>query len=238
MFKTTLPIVLAIAMVGLAVYVQGMWTDRWGEKHSGALLEFTERLDNVPMKVGKWVGVDTELDEEQRKATHCPGHLSRTYKHSDTGKEVSVYVVCGTGRNVTIHTPDWCYQAAGFRMESNPHSYDIDCGDSLAVPEFQTTAFNKEDAMTPQRLRIFWSFSHSGEWNSPRGHLARVMFTMNSAVYKVYFIAPIEGTDASPEKSPAIDLAKELMPALNKAFFTEAATPTEATPAADAQASR
>ena len=39
--------------------------------------------------------------------------MSRTYRNRD-GQIVNVYLVTGSARHVTIHTPDWCYVGAGY----------------------------------------------------------------------------------------------------------------------------
>ena len=73
-----------------------------------------ERLQDLPLKLDEWVGEDTESNERELKAAGAVGHVSRTYRNTRTGQHVSVFIVTGHSRDISVHTPDRCYPAAGF----------------------------------------------------------------------------------------------------------------------------
>ena len=212
-----LPIGAALVVIALGTYFQGRLTDRWGMIVSGKLESFNQRVENVPLKLGDWVGEDTEVNQRLIKASNCTAYLSRVYRHSRTGEEVSVFLVCGTSRHVTIHTPTWCNPAAGFKIQQDPHSYRIECGPEMQTPVFTTTTFRKEETTGTHHLRIFWSFAHDGRWEAPK--YERTNYAGHSALYKVYFITQIKGRETAPEKSPSIEFVKDIMPKLTQILF-------------------
>lgn len=166
--KKVFPLVVVLVVVVVATYVQGKWSERWGKVRTEQLNQFTSRLSEVPKTIGDWEGTDEEVDEKQFARSNCDGQVSRKYENRRNGSVVSVYLVSGTGRHVTIHTPDWCYRGAGYDMDNQPIAYSIPVEGLGTNPEFRTTTFTKHEAtgMT-DRLRIFWSFTDDGVWHGP-----------------------------------------------------------------------
>jgi hypothetical protein len=220
--KAIVPLAVALVVVSIGTFLQGIYSERWGRSRSDQLAEFTARLSEVPMIVGDWVGDDEEVDEEQFARSNCDGHVSREYVNSRNGKKVSVYLVSGSGRHVTIHTPDWCYRGAGYEMDAQPNPYTIPVEGLETDPEFRTTTFTKHEvAGAPDRLRIFWTFTDDGVWQGPSS--PKPVFGARDAMFKAYFITKAPLRNEAPEDSPTCDFVKEFMPVLNKVLF--AATP-------------
>ena len=106
------------------------------------------------MQVGEWKGVDTEgADERTRKVAGAEGELVRMYKNAQ-GDEVRVSSICGRLQDITYHTPDRCYPAAGFEMQGDPQTDVIECGDKTA--EFLTTTFQKSEPTGTHTERGGW----------------------------------------------------------------------------------
>jgi len=214
-----LPTAVSLVVLAVGTLYQGRIAERWSIAGSEKLETFAVRLDNVPMDIGAWKGTDTEVDERQFKASNCRKALSRTFKNEDLGASVNVFLVCGTARHVTIHTPDWCYVGAGYEMQGEPVTHSVDCGDTMEPPEFLTALFVKETPVACQSLRIFWTYSDDGTWKGPK--LAKAAYAGKSAIYKIYLIVDVSNRNESIEKSPSIDFAKEIMPLLNERLFVE-----------------
>ena len=214
-----IPVVVTGLIIAFGTYLQGQYTDRWGKASSEKLGNFSSRLDNVPRVFDEWTSVDTEVDAEQFKASNCDKAISRIYTSSETGEEVSVFLVSGTARHVTIHTPDWCYVGAGFEMEGQPHPYIIECESLDIDPEFQTTTFTKRGTLRDHSLRIFWSFTDDGDWQGPRS--AKTEFAGRKALYKIYLITTIDNEGRDPEDAASRDFARRFIPILNQVFFAE-----------------
>ncbi len=208
---------VALVVIAAGAVLQGRISDRWTKTTSEKLERFTQRLDAVPTEIGDWIGVDTEVDQEQFAASNCAGCVSRTYQDRRTGQEVSVYLVSGTARHVTIHTPDWCYQGAGYEMRDQPISYNVQCGDREA--EFRVARFVKEETTNVSRLRILWSYTDDGNWQGPKW--PKPAFAGRPALYKVYLIRSLGEDVPKLSEDPAVEFAKQFIPIVNAALFSQ-----------------
>lgn len=215
-------LVIAILLIGVGTYYQGKYAERWRPMDSEQLQRFTSCVGTVPLQIGRWEGTDDEaITDKEWEATNCTAYVSRTYRHADTGKTVSFYLVSGTARHITIHTPDWCYVGAGFKKDGEIEKYTLKTGGTDA--EFATAVFRKPDTS----LRIFWTYSDDGTWLGPtNANWAKAQFGGRPAMYKVYLIA--EATD-DPQESSCNDFARDVFPILDQLLFAEAATSDPAT---------
>lgn len=218
MMKFVLPAVAAFAVIAIGTYDEGLWTERWGRRDSSQLDAFTSRLKSIPTVVGRWESVEKPVDKQQFVASNCDGYFSRDYTdRRDPSRSVSVFVVSGFGRHVTMHDPEWCYQGAGYKMLRRPSQYTFEIDGFDPQPEALTTSFTKADVATGnQRLRIFWTFTDDGNWQGPKS--ATDEFGIRPAVYKIYFISN-EPSGGRAENSPTVDFVKDFLPAVNQALF-------------------
>jgi hypothetical protein len=220
----------ALVVIGATAYYQGRISDRWVPTTSEALETFTAHLPNVPSVIGDWEGVDEEIDTDQLEASNCTGCVSRVYQNQTTGQMVNVFLVSGTARHITIHTPDFCYVAAGYEMESQPNAYDVDVTGMPSPAEFRTTTFLKQDALGSSRLRILWGYSEDGHWTGP-GY-PKIAFAGRPALYKVYLITSLPPGGRPIEEDSAVAFARDCLPVINQVLFpTLAAVGGEAAPA-------
>ena len=215
--KLVLPTMVAVIVVAAGTYYQGQLSERWSLQNSEELDSFTARLDGIPERIGGWVSTDEPIDQEQFKASRCTGCVSRRYRNERNDDMVSVYLVSGTGRNVTIHSPDQCYVAAGYLMDNNKRQFTIDIESSDQHPEFLTSLFTKETKMGAERLRIFWTYSSDGAWKGPKD--PKRMFGVEPAMYKIYFITPAVKGKTRPNDSPTIEFAQRFFPVANEVLF-------------------
>ena len=209
---------IILGAAGASTLIHGRLTDRWVPMSSETLDLFTQRVPRIPKQIGDWRGTDTDIGDKQFSATGCTAYISRFWTNQTTGDTVSMYVVSGTARHITIHSPDWCYQGAGYDMESRPSQFVMDCGE--LKPEWLTSSFKKEHPANPgveQRLRIFWSYSDDGQWQGP--NLAKMFYGGRPALYKIYLICDATSGSAAAEDSPALDFAKMVMPKINQILF-------------------
>jgi hypothetical protein len=217
MAKQLIPIVIAVLLIAGGTAYQGKVTDRWMPQDSELLQAFTTRLENVPAEFDDWSSVETPLTEKEFEATNCTNYKSRLYKHDPSGADVSVYLVVGTARHVTIHTPDWCYVGAGYEMEGDPQPFNLELDSE--IHEFTTATFRKESTEGVNRLRIFWSYSNDGKWLGPSW--PKTYFAGKPALCKVYLITNIDEEEDVVD-SPSIQFAKTFLPILNESMFTSA----------------
>lgn len=204
-------IVLVILIVG--TLVEAHFTDRWVKMDSEMLDRFAAAIGEVPHVIGDWEGTDDPISDAEFRATNCKAYLSRQYVNKVTGQRVTLYLVAGTARHVTIHTPDRCYRGSGFAREGDVESYVMNLDGRLdADPEFSTAVFRKPD----NAQRVFWTYSDDGKWYGPgSSNIAKVKFGGRPALYKIYLIGPPQPAS----ESVANDFARDTFPLINRILF-------------------
>lgn len=214
-----LPIAVVVIVLGIGTLIEGKYSDRWGKAQSEKLDQFTAAVDRVPAAFGHWTSVDEEVDPTAFKASNCTNCISRTYTNRE-GERVNVYLVSGTGRHVTIHTPDWCYVGAGYDIvDGEPQQFTDSEADTLEVPpEYLTAIFRKEDPLYTHHIRIFWTFSDDGIWRGPR--MPKPTLGSKPAMYKIYMITEVDQGNVDITSNPTLKFAREFLPLINKELFT------------------
>jgi hypothetical protein len=207
------PILVGLALVGAMGVVHGLYSDRWGP--SAQLERAVAGLGRVPAQFGDWVGADVALDPAVIKAAGIERGVFRRYQDSRTGEAVSVLLVCGRGGPISVHTPDVCYEGAGYRQLATEQKRELG-GDGDRTDSFNAARFGKP-GIVPTQMEIYWGWSLDGvTWQvpeSPRRTLAPAR-----ALYKMYVVreyAP--GSEAERAKTCEIFL-KEFIPQLRQAL--------------------
>lgn len=235
MKNAILPVSVVVVMMAVCTVLQGRWSERWGSPVSPTLDEWTSRLDQVPLEFGDWKGQEVTGNPEQLKASGAVGGVGRAYKNRETGDAVSVFLVCGTSRKVTAHTPDKCYVAAGFRMGvESPETVNLEAGASQQA-QFFTAPFQKSEQIESQRLRILWAWSADGKWIAPgTGTTHKIALAQYPALYKLYVFSDCKEMDQSVQQTACDEFVKDFMPVLNKVLFpsSEVATSGQTSPPA------
>jgi hypothetical protein len=229
-----IPLAALLAVLAVTTYLQGVATERWGREKTERLQKLATNVnERIPMEIGEWIATEHEVDKEQYKASNCEAARALTFENRTSGEEIDVFVVAGTARNVTIHTPDWCYRGAGYEMENEKNEFIMECPGLPQPPEFLTATFKKEEPSQITRLRIFWTFSDDGSWHGPRQE--KVTFAGRKSLAKVYLITriPLQGDEL--EENATFSFVKDFMPVLNAALFEnldESPAPAAAKPEA------
>src|SRR5438128_962489 len=153
----TLLFLAAFPLLAAVGIVEGLWTNRRGP--SADLEAATARLDDVPLTAGAWEGQALELDRQQVVQAGVHGYLMRRYVHRETGNALTVLIVCGRHGPVSIHTPDVCYNGAGFAVVDGPARESLAAEALTPVPEFWSARFRKLKDAQAEQLRIRWAWS-------------------------------------------------------------------------------
>ena len=220
-----LPIVLGVlAIVGLTI-PQTLMSDRFADTNFSAEQQ-TKLLDNIPIKIGDWVGEDLPIDPIVRKTAGAVGAVSRVYRNSRTGDKVDLWLIVGHGRAISAHTPNICYRASGFEMRAEENSlYPMVYPNQPNGSPFWTNTFFKSDVLTGRRLiRVFWSWYNSEEeanegkvvWEAPEN--SRYHFGNTRALYKMYFTSEMKDQLETADQSACERFAREFMPIVNEAL--------------------
>ena len=210
---------------------------RLGRPHDRPDQAWSRRLDNLPATVGDWDGTRIQANEQELKASGARGAGGIAYRNRETGEVVSVFLVCGTARRVSTHTPDKCYVSHGFRMDKNPTSYEIET--SAGKAQFFTAPFNKSDTISTTRLRILWSWSPDGSWIAPgTASTHKMALSKYNALFKLYVITEVNSMDQRVDETAAYRFIQEYLPELNELLFTPSAPTGPETAVAPADMSR
>ncbi|MBX3415393.1 MAG: exosortase-associated EpsI family protein [Pirellulales bacterium] len=232
MKKFILPVAVVIVMMAACTVLQGRWSERWGAPATPQLNDWTARLQQVPLEFGDWEGQEVAGNPEQLKASGAVGGVGRAYKNRETGDTVSVFLVCGTSRKVTAHTPDKCYVAAGFRMGPiNPDTVELDAG-SASAAQFFTAPFQKNEEIESQRIRILWGWSADGDWIAPgTGTTHKIALSRYPALFKLYVFGDCKTMEQSVHETACDEFVRDFIPVLNEVLFDTPATADAAAPA-------
>src|SRR5581483_5422738 len=134
-------IVVALVVVIGSGLVHGVWGDRW--QKSTALEEACARVAQVPLELGDWHGKEVIVDDEEFRRAGAEAYWMRTYTHRRQPLSVLVILMCGRAGRMSVHTPEVCYQGAGFQMLGTPRATKIAWADDEEPGRFWTARFGK-----------------------------------------------------------------------------------------------
>jgi hypothetical protein len=223
------PIILGIlAIVGLT-YAESRVSGRF-EGSDISDEQFAAMLNNVPEDIGDWHGENLSVEDDVRTRAGARGYVSRMYRNSVTGDEVTLWLIVGHSKDVCRHTPDICYPSSGFKMRADENSKQPFIFEGQPEADFYTNTFIKEDASGRQIVRVFWSwFKPNAEgtvkWEAPTN--VRWTFGNARSLYKMYFSSVMKDVRETTDQSPCMKFAEQFLPVVNKALST-AKTPVPA----------
>jgi hypothetical protein len=208
--KRILPVAATVVALIACGVVHGLWTDRWVARPDPA--DAAARFDALPLTLGDWQG--EALTVSPRELQGLSGYLARSYVHRQTGEAVTVALMCGRPRLVSVHSPDVCYAGDGYAV-ADPSKFSPA---GLPEPaEFWTTDMVRTRAAEQSRLRVFFAWTASGAWEAPDA--ARVTYAGTPVLYKLYLLRDLPPGSAPLADDPCLDLFKRLQPELRHCLF-------------------
>ena len=173
-----LPRLMALAIVVASGLVQGYWTNRWNT--TAELEDAAVRLERVPLTIGEWQGSPAEYDQRVVRRFGFAGLLSRRYVNQKTGEEMAALVVCGRPGPIAAHGPEICYAGEGYEAVAPAVKRGV------GSHGFWMCDFQKPEIAGLRCLRVYWSWSSTGEWVAAES--PRLMFARSPVLYKLYLI--------------------------------------------------
>jgi hypothetical protein len=209
MLKWIAALSASAALVASGV-VHGVWTDRW--QPSAAVARAAERLEDLPLEIGAWKGQRIEVKPGQAGAG-VAGFIQRRYENHQTGAAVAFALVCGRPGPVSIHTPEVCYGARGYRVGTRQR---------VAVADGQGSLWKTDAARTTAtdevRRRIYFGWYCSGKWQAPDD--ARLEFPREPVLHKLYVVRDLAAAESRDE--PCEEFLKVLLPELHRTVLAPA----------------
>jgi hypothetical protein len=226
-----LPTTLAIGILIVAGWVHGDWTNRWGD--APELQYSVEYLPRLPKTLGPWVGEDLPETPEQKvqhRAAELRAAVTREYVLRDRGERITVMVVSGTPGPIGTHTPEACYNGAGYLMALPPSTLSFPATNSEDRDNiFWVDDFRSDNPALRTGLKLYWSYrpcDPTVPWSASTK--PRADFAPYRALYKMYVIRQMEMPGPSPvtdELTP--EFIKLLLPALESVVFQPMRTQTQ-----------
>ena len=215
---------VATGIILAGAIVEGYWSLRWGPHEAWSLSPLAEAVKETPLTVGEWVA-DQAVKPDPRvlEISGAEALFQTTYREATQGDYVTVYLLAGWSRDVSVHTPDACYPGAGFVMETTPQPFTLSYGQDpvkgegtstgLRQAELTTAVFTKTEPSGVTRLRVFWSWNDGRGWQSPR--FPRWTFGGRRPLVKLYLVG--ESPPGLPtHANAALRLASDLLPVLDQ----------------------
>jgi hypothetical protein len=206
---------LALVIVIGSGITHGLCSDRWST--SEELPAAVERLGALPTTIDDWEGSAVEQEAATLQRGDIAGALLRRYAQRGTDRELLVMLVCGRPGPVAVHTPDVCYQGAGYKMASD-RARQVVARPAGEPATFWKASFVKESFAGKEELRIWWSWYAGGAWQvagEPR--LAFARFPVLHKLYVIYRV-PQRSRGAN---DPTIAFVPRLLAELDRTVLAE-----------------
>ena len=198
--------------------ISGLWNDRWTTYREEEIAAAGEKVDKVPLTIGRWFGSDIVENQTTLPEEIIGRNIVRRYVNQNNGMAVTLYLTCGATKPMWYgHLPTECYPGAGYTLANSPEKHPLSLEPGSVPESFRVATFSMEDAAATVNLRVFWSWSGDGAWQTP-DHPQKA-FAHYPFLYKLYLIRRLIKEDEPVKEDPCMEFAKVLLPELKKSLF-------------------
>ncbi len=187
----------------------GVFTNRWEPAADFGPIQ--SRMDTVPMTLGQWTGRPTAMERDDLDVGGIRAHLAREYRDARSDRLIQVLLVAGKPGPIGVHTPDVCFQGAGYVQTSNPPPNALGASDA----RFWSAGFVKKDSAAPSRILVFWGWNDGNGWEATDHYSVRLRYSLRPVLYKLYIVTELR---RSGETVPDVlgDFPERLLPELDR----------------------
>ncbi len=223
-------IVTAVVILPMVVYQWTLMEWVWGANTPSRQCAYLIMHDEtgIPYTLGEegeWIGIDIPVEKAILETAGAEGYIQRKYVNQQTNDQVDVWFIVGNFRQVSKHTPNFCYRASGFDQIGSTERFNE--FQHEPTPEFATAKFHRSTREgLDQNTRVFWAWwrpelleegqtSENVEvkWTAPGD--ARKEFGPCRVLYKLYFTANTDATEIA-ERSICVEFAEVFLPEVEK----------------------
>lgn len=208
-----LPAFVFAVLVAASGVIHGIRTERW--KPTSGVEESARRLDNVPIEFGEWKGERLSMDANDLARAGIKNHFYCKYTNTRLRQTITVLAVCGRSGPISVHTPDVCYEAAGYQTSGPPDFTEVALNDSSATKFADITA-TKQNSRTTSRLAILWAWNGGNGWGAVEN--PRLTYARHPFLYKLYVIREKLSFEHG---DPSADFLRVFLPELDHALFAK-----------------
>ena len=192
----------------------GFLSDRWGV--SQKVIDAANRLNDVPMEFGDWVGAKgSPIDKDTQRTAGAVNYLTRTYTNAN-GDTVFVTMLCGRPGPISTHSPDVCFRGAGLRQKFEAEEQQIPCEGSIEA-NFLSAEFQRPQSKPGPDMKTYWSISPNGTtWYAVSD--SRLQFGHHPYLYRTFISTSM--TRLADEDQPDVieEFLKDFLPVTSEAL--------------------
>ncbi len=200
--------ICCLAVIGSGV-ASGLFTNRWEPAADFGPVQ--AGMDTLPTARGPWASRTTTVERDALDLGGIRAHLSREYREAGSGRAIQVLWVAGKPGPIAVHTPDVCFQGAGFVLTGDPVPIEVG---SSGARFWRATFVNKTVAITT-RIAVYWGWNGGDGWEAADHRAARLRYSLLPALHKLYLVTelPHSGT---PDTDVLGDFPDRFLPELDR----------------------
>ena len=146
-----------------------LWQERRLERtlQAGRISPFP--LAELPMVLDSWKGQDTVMDPRIVRGSGSSDMVTRRYVNQRTGVAIDAVVLYGPTSEMFIHTPEFCYPAAGFDPLPGTVERPIaveGAGPGTGTVPFRSLVFTKGEGGLADTQEVYYSLWYDGRWTT------------------------------------------------------------------------
>jgi hypothetical protein len=204
-----------VILIG-AGYLHGLATGRWTPRGDNA--DAIARLQDIPLQFGEWRGEAQPMNLEELAGAGIRGGITRTYTHSKTGERLTMMILYGKANQLSVHTPDVCYPAAGYEQVGGAGHIRVTPEPPSQEGMFWVNTFRKPDRPTLDELTVHYAWGVDGGWKAPQGD-ARLSFAWYPGIYKLYVVRAVDKPNGPTSGGPSEAFLEAALPGIEQALF-------------------
>jgi len=226
-----LPFVVAVVLLAICTLGQAWNTQRYTGGTTSGMNLLDERFDDIRAitSFGDWERQELlELSEDVIQGAGAVDYMQTSFINHAAGQMVSVFLICGFGRDVAVHTPERCFVTADMKKQDEAREWEFMYTENDAEPDaagsqksvtFKTARFVNAREQVDQRTFWAWNSYRSADerWNAPRS--ARVHYGGGMPLVKVYITVHRDWTHDKQDTSTyavAQAFATKFLPEVSK----------------------
>jgi hypothetical protein len=193
----------------------------WREWQFAALAARSETcpfpLAELPRAMGTWQaagGSEIRLDPEVALFAGASDHIVRDYIDEKTAERASALALYGLGPLVSPHTPELCYQAAGYKLVRGPIDHAITVPGVKGPVRYRWAIYAKRVGHVSRYEEAYCTFLHHGDWLPEAATTRWKMFRYDPGLFKVQIARSVSGLSENG-KGPCEDLLGEIVRQVN-----------------------